>query len=452
MKKLAIVILAAGEGTRMKSDLPKVLHRLSGTTLIKWVMASTAGIRPEKTVMIVGHESKRVRAELAKDSIIFAEQNKQLGSGHALHRAEKALVRFKGDVLVVCGDAPLIKSSTLKELVNIHRARGNSVTVLSSMAKEPFGYGRIVRSNAGGFRAIVEEKDAAPAEKKIKEINSGVYCFSSPLVWKILGKISPDNVKKEYYLTDAVKILFDMGEKVEAVAKAVFEETIGINNRSELAYAESVVRKRILIEWMIKGVTIVDPDNTYVSLKARIGTDTVIYPGTFIEGESVIGRNCSIGPAAFISDSRIGDGVEIRSSYIYDSLISDKAKIGPFAHLRPGTKVKTGARVGNFCEIKNSVIGFGAKVSHLSYIGDSFLGEEVNIGAGTITCNYDGTRKNKTYIGDRSFVGSNVNLVAPVRVGADVIIGAGSTITDNIPGKSLAIARARQINKIRRKK
>lgn len=452
MKKLAVVILAAGEGTRMKSSLPKVLHKLSGRPLVRWVMSSVSAVRPVKTVAVIGHKAGLVKDELAASRVLFSEQAKQLGTGHALHQAQRHLKNFRGDVLVVCGDAPLIKSSTLKELVRLHRIHNNAVTVLSSIAQDPFGYGRMVRSSAGGFRAIVEEKDATPEQKKIKEVNSGVYVFSSPLVWKILGKISPNNAKKEYYLTDAVKILGGMGEKVEAAAIAEFNETLGINNRAELASAETVVRKKILAEWMIKGVTIEDPDNAYISIEARIGPDTVIRPGTIVEGATVIGAGCSIGPNSLIKDSVIGDSVEVRSSYVYDSLVESKSKIGPFAHLRPGSKLKAGSKVGNFSEVKNSVIGFGSKVSHLSYIGDAFLGEGVNIGAGTITCNYDGFKKSKTFIGNGAFVGSNVNFVAPVRIGAGAVVGAGSTVTHNVPDKALAIARARQINKARYRK
>jgi bifunctional UDP-N-acetylglucosamine pyrophosphorylase / glucosamine-1-phosphate N-acetyltransferase len=452
VKKLAVVILAAGEGTRMKSSLPKVLHKLAGRPLIKWVMSSVYQLKPQKVVLVVGHEAGRVKKELAGEKVLYAEQKKQFGSGHALHQAARQLKNFKGDILVLCGDAPLIKRDTLRKLVDTHRMNGNAVTVLSSCAPDPFGYGRIVRGAAGEFTAIIEQKDADENEKKINEINSGTYCFSSPMVWKALSRIKPDNNKKEYYLTDAVGILSEMGGSVEAAAEAGFDETLGINTRTELAYAEGVVRQKILAEWMARGVTIIDPANTYISLEASIGRDTVIKPGTVIEGATEIGGNCVLGPWTFISESSIGSGVEIRSSYVYSSLLGDNAKVGPFSHLRPGTKLKAGSRVGNFSEVKNSVIGFGSKVSHLSYIGDAFLGEGVNIGAGTITCNYDGYKKNKTYIGDRSFIGSNTNLVAPVKVGADSLIGAGSTITKNVPSGSLAIARAHQITKKNYKK
>lgn len=447
MRKLAVVILAAGEGTRMKSSLPKVLHRLAGRPLIKWVMTSVFQLKPQKVVLVVGHEAGMVKKELGGEKVLYVEQKKQLGSGHALHQAARKLGGFKGDVLVLCGDAPLINSSTLRKLVEGHRADGNAVTVLSSFAADPFGYGRIVRGAAGEFTGIVEQKDADDAQKKINEVNSGTYCFSSPLVWKALARIKPNNRKKEYYLTDAVGILSGMGHGVAAAAEAGFDETLGINTRAELAYAEGVVRRRILEEWMLKGVTVADPSNTYVSLEARIGRDTVLKPGTVIEGRTVIGENCVIGPWTLVSESTVGDGAEIRGSYVYSSLVGDGAKVGPFAHLRPGSKLKAGARVGNFSEVKNSVIGFGSKVSHLSYIGDSFLGEGVNIGAGTITCNYDGRNKHKTQIGDGSFVGSNVNLVAPVKVGAGALIGAGSTITKNVPAGALAVARAHQVIK-----
>lgn len=436
----------------MKSFLPKVLHKLNGRPLIRWVLSAVAPLKPGKSYIVVGHDKKQVCSELSKDKVIFVEQKKQLGSGHALKQVERYLKRYKGNILVLCGDVPLIQKQTLSNLVSIHKKQNNAATILSSMIDNPFSYGRIYRLPSGQVRGIIEEKDATDRQREIKEINSGIYCFSSPVIWDALKKIKSDNKKKEYYLTDAISFLSDMGENIGAYPNAKFEEILGINNRADLARAEKIVRGNILKNLMLNGVTIVDPENTYVSSQAKIGTDTVIFPGTVIEGKTSIGKNCRIGPYSYIKDSVLADNVEVVSSYIYSSSISKRVKIGPFSHLRPGTKVKEGAKVGNFSETKNSTIGAGSKVNHLSYIGDSYLGKHVNIGAGTITCNYDGVKKYKTIIGDRSFVGSNVNFVAPVKIGPETLIGAGSTITNNVPKKHMAIARARQVNKVKKKK
>lgn len=451
MRNLAIVILAAGEGTRMKSDLPKVLHTLAGRPLVEWVLSSVSALRPDKIVMVVGHKGKEVMGALAGKKLSFVEQKQQFGSGHALRQAEKTLKNFRGDVLVLCADTPLIDPSTLKTFIAAHRAEGSAATVLTSRFDNPFGYGRVVRGKHGQLEEIVEEKDATPEERRIKEINSGIYCLKSPGIWKVLGRIKADNRKKEYYLTDAIGILRAEESPVGAYPHVSPREIIGINTRLDLAQAEEIVRQGTLKALMLDGVTVIDPGATYVSIDARIGRDTVLYPGTTIEGKTLIGEGCRIGPSSFVQDSRVGNGTEIRSSFVYESEIGDDVKIGPFAHLRPGAKIEDGARVGNFSEVKNSTVKAGAKVNHLSYIGDAYVGKKANIGAGTITCNYDGVRKNKTYIGDRTFVGSNVNLVAPVSVGPDVVLGAGSTITENVPAASLAIARARQVNKKRKK-
>lgn len=450
MNKVSVAILAAGEGTRMKSECSKVLHNLSGKPLVRWVLSAVAGLKPEKVFMIVGHRAEQVKTALAEEKLSFVEQSERLGSGHALKQVEKFLKNFVGDVVVLCADTPLIKTATLNELLKYHKKSGNSATVLSSNFENPYSYGRIVRAQNGQVLGIVEEKDATPEQKQIKEINSGIYCFKSPLIWKVLKQIKANNNKKEYYLTDAISILNQMGEKVGAFCNVQSEEIMGVNNRLDLSVAEKIVRLTVLKNLMLNGVTIMDPENTYISADAVISNDTTIYPGTIIEGKVKIGSNCSIGPFSFIKDTVIGNHADIKNSYIVSSKIGDKVKIGPFAHLRPGTDLKNGVRVGNFSEVKNSTINFGAKVNHLSYIGDSIVGVDVNIGAGTITCNYDGVQKHKTIIGDRAFIGSNVNLVAPVKVGSDVVLGAGSTITDDVPSKSLAIARARQINKPRK--
>ncbi|MHB9154110.1 MAG: bifunctional UDP-N-acetylglucosamine diphosphorylase/glucosamine-1-phosphate N-acetyltransferase GlmU [Endomicrobiales bacterium] len=451
MKNLAVVILAAGEGTRMKSGKPKVLHDLAGRPLVRWVLSSVSALSPEKVCLVVGHKADTVREELSGEKLGFVVQEQQLGSGHALRQAESCLKGFRGDILVLCGDTPLISRGTLRSLVASHRREKNDVTILSAAFENPYGYGRIVRRPSGQVQAIVEEKDATPEQRRIKEINSGIYCFRSPLVWDALRKIRANNRKKEYYLTDAIAIVKAQGGRIGAVSGAVPHEILGVNTRLDLARAEEIVRGRVLEKLMLGGVTITDPRTTYVSADARVGRDTVIYPGTILEGACTVGEGCFLGPASFLRNAHIGNGVEIRSSFVYDSRVSDGVKIGPFSHLRPGSIVEPGARIGNFSEVKNSRIKTGAKVNHLSYIGDSLIGRNANIGAGTITCNFDGVRKNRTIIGDRAFVGSNVNLVAPVTIGADAVLGAGSTITDDVPARGLAIARARQLNKQRKK-
>ncbi|HBU70030.1 MAG TPA: bifunctional UDP-N-acetylglucosamine diphosphorylase/glucosamine-1-phosphate N-acetyltransferase GlmU [Elusimicrobia bacterium] len=452
MKKIAVVILAAGEGTRMKSDTPKVLHKVGGVPMLGRVLAALEVLKPAKLCVVVGHHSEKVKKEFAGKNIVFVEQARQLGSGHALMQAAKTLKAFKGDVLVLCGDAPLIKAETLREFVSFHGAQGNEASVLSSELDNPFGYGRILRHSSGQVAKIVEEKDASLPVKRIREINSGIYCFKSPALWKVLGKIKNNNAKKEYYLTDSIAILNALSRPVGAYKIRGVEEILGVNSRVELAKAEAVLRKRALEKIMAEGVTVLDPANTYISPETTVGRDSVIYPGTIVEGASSIGAGSVIGPNAFIKNSKIGSFCEVRISYIYDSEVSDGVKIGPFAHIRPGTLLKENARIGNFTEIKKSVVGRGTKVSHLAYIGDTELGVDINVGAGAITCNYDGVNKHKTYIGDGSFVGSNVNLVAPVKIGKNVLIAAGSTITEDVPAGTLAIARTRQIIKPRKKR
>jgi bifunctional UDP-N-acetylglucosamine pyrophosphorylase/glucosamine-1-phosphate N-acetyltransferase len=436
MKNIAVVILAAGEGTRMKSATAKVLHTVAGRSMIEWVVSAAAGLKPVKTVVVLGNCSQAVEKALCGKSVLVSLQKKRLGTAHALLQAAKHLKNFKGDVLVICGDTPLVTSETLNKLVSAHGAGGNAATILSAQAPNPFGYGRINRQNNGEVLGIVEEKDCTTQQRCINEINSGMYCFSSPLIWQVLSKIKNKNAKKEYYLTDAIEILRAGGERVDAQMLASIDEIMGINDRAGLADAEKLARKKILHGLMLNGVTVENPETTTVGADVKMGADTVIRSGCVITGKCSIGANCDIGPYAVMNDAIIGEA----------------CKVGPFAHLRPGTVLKTGAKVGNFCEVKKSVVGIGSKVNHLSYIGDATLGNNVNVGAGTITCNYDGKNKFKTVIGDRVFIGSNTNLVAPVTVGAGALIAAGSTITDNVPKDTLAIARQRQVNKKRKKK
>jgi len=451
MKNFSAVILAAGAGTRMKSALPKVMHELAGKPLIGRVLDSVSKLKPENIVVVLGHKAEIVEkylSSLNNSKIKIVYQNKQLGSAHALMQAEKTLKNYGGNILVISGDVPLVKSSTLAKLLKSLQADKASVSVLAARVDNPFGYGRILRTGAV-LEKIVEEKDATVSEKLVKEINSGIYCFDKN-IWNALLKVKPNNAKKEYYLTDTVEILKKSGKKAALSVAANAFEVQGVNDRKDLAAAEKIALKEKISELLDSGVTIIDPENVYISSDAKVGVDTIIYPGAFIASNVTIGKSCVIQGTSFIKNSKIGDGSKIIYSYVTGAEISRNVKIGPFAHIRPGSVLKDNVKVGNFSETKKTVIAKGSKVNHLSYIGDAHIGESVNVGAGVITCNYDGTNKHKTVIGAKSFVGSNVNLVAPVKVGSNVLIAAGSTITKDIPSGKLAIARSRQEHKIRR--
>ena len=452
MNNIYGVILGAGEGTRMKSCLPKVLHKVAGKELISHVIdCLNNAVKMQKLVVVVGSGSDLVIKHLEKYNADYAFQKERLGSAHALLQAKNKLKIFDGHLIVMCGDTPLVKSLTIKNLLKYHIKNKNNATVLSGMVQNPFGYGRIVRDSKGAVTCIVEEKSATREEKQIKEINSGIYCFDLKVLWKALSKVDNKNNKKEYYLTDVIEILNKDGYKTDAVALTTEEEILGVNDRRQLTVAEQILRERKNNELMANGVTIVDPKTTYIDSDAIIGQDTIIKPNTFIEGKTKIGKNCVIGPDTTITESVIKDDVFITYSYIEESEIEKDVKIGPFAHIRPKSVLKEKVKVGNFSEVKKSVIGYGSKINHLSYIGDAIVGKNVNIGAGTITCNYDGKNKFQTIINDEVFVGSNVNLVAPVNIGKKVLIAAGSTITDNVSPNKLTIARARQVVKVRKK-
>ena len=452
MNNIYGVILGAGEGTRMKSCLPKVLHKVAGKELISHVIdCLNSAVKMQKLVVVVGSGSDLVIEHLKKYNADYVFQKERLGSAHALLQSKNKLKNLDGQLIVMCGDTPLVKSKTIKDLLKYHTKNKNNATVLSGMVQNPFGYGRIVRNSKGTVSCIVEEKSATDEEKKIKEINSGIYCFDLKVLWKALNKVDNKNNKKEYYLTDVIEILNKDGYKTDAVALTTEEEILGVNDRRQLAVAEDILRTRKNDELMASGVTIVDPKTTYIDSDVVIGQDTIIKPNTFIEGTTKIGNNCAIGPDTTITESVIKENVFITYSYIEESEIEKGVKIGPFAHIRPKSLLKENVKVGNFSEVKKSVVGYGSKVNHLSYIGDATVGKNVNIGAGTITCNYDGKNKFQTVIQDDVFVGSNVNLVAPVNIGKKVLIAAGSTITDNVSPNKLTIARARQIVKVRKK-
>lgn len=439
------VILAAGKGVRMQSQIPKVLHQVAGKPMVWYVLnaAKQAGI--EKITLVVGHGRDMVEEALSGENLRFVVQEQQLGTGHALMQARDS-VNPDDTLVVLAGDTPLLEAATLRKLLEYHQEQGAEATVLSAVLPEPYGYGRIIRQADGGLERIVEEKDASPEEKQVAEINTGMYCFKASSVFAALSRINTSNAQGEYYLTDVLPILKNEGHEVAVLAVDEINQIHGINDRVQLAGAEQLIRQKKNRELMISGVSIMAPDTTFIDSQVEIGRDTVIYPFTIIEGQTRIGQECTLGPSTRINDSIIGNDVVIENSRIKEARIADHCTIGPFAYLRPDAELQENVKVGDFVEIKKSIIGAGSKVPHLSYVGDARLGKEVNVGAGTITCNYDGKNKHCTILEDRVFIGSNTNLVAPVTVGENSITGAGSTITRDVPANSLAIERAEQKN------
>lgn len=444
MTNVCAIILAAGKGTRMKSDLPKVMHKIGSLPLIRYVIDAVEEAGIEKIIVVAGHKYEMLQSELeSRKNIEVVLQPEQLGTGHAVMTAEPYLPET-GDVLVLCGDTPLIRGNTISAMLEKHMQANAEATVMTAELDDPTGYGRIVRDQFGNVASIIEERDADDQHKAIREVNSGTYCFSIPALRKVLTRIGQENSQNEYYLTDAIPEIISHRGKVETTLLADSREIQGINDRKQLAEAAVVMRSRVNADHMIQGVTIIDPALTYIDKTAKIGKDTIIYPNAVIEGCSVVGSGCEIRGCTRITDSIIGDEVRIENSVIQNSTIGNNIVIGPFAYLRPGTDLADNVKIGDFVEIKNSVIHEGAKIPHLSYIGDSEVGSKANIGAGTITCNYDGVNKHKTIIGDRAFIGSNTSLVAPVTIGAGAIIGAGSPITKDVPENALGITRANQ--------
>jgi bifunctional UDP-N-acetylglucosamine pyrophosphorylase / glucosamine-1-phosphate N-acetyltransferase len=448
LESIATIILAAGKGTRMKSELVKVLHPILGLPMLSYpIELSLKGIKAEKTIIVVGHQADRIQGMFKNFKIDIALQEKQLGTGHAVLQAIPFLQSFSGTVLILCGDVPLVELETLRSFIDTYKENGSTLSVLTAVVEEPFGYGRILRNSGGWLEKIVEEKDASEKERMIREINTGIFCVKAPFLMEGLREIGKENAQGEYYLTDLVEVAKKRGLRCSAHIVADPVEVMGINTRVDLAVANEVLRQKKLKDLMLSGVTVVDPKTTYVDRTVEVGKDSTLYPNCHLQGKTKIGERCIIEPNSKISDSLIGNDVTIRAnSVITESKIEEGASIGPFAHLRPLSEVKTKAKIGNFVEVKKSVIGKGSKANHLSYIGDSLLGEDVNIGAGTITCNYDGFEKHQTIIGNRVFVGSNVELVAPVKVGNDSSIGAGTTVTKDIPEGALAISRVKQKN------
>jgi bifunctional UDP-N-acetylglucosamine pyrophosphorylase/glucosamine-1-phosphate N-acetyltransferase len=440
------VILAAGQGTRMKSKLYKVLHPVCGKPMVQHVVDQINKLDIQETVTIIGHGAEKVKAQLG-DSIRYALQEQQLGTAHAVIQAQDMLAGKEGITIVVCGDTPLIKAETMEALFKHHEELSAKATVLTARVEDPTGYGRIIRNENELVEKIVEHKDATEVERSIKEINTGTYCFDNYALFEALTNVSNDNVQGEYYLPDVIEILRKQGQIVTAYQTDEFEETIGVNDRVALAEAERIMKLRTNEFHMRNGVTIIDPANTYIESDVKIGQDTVIYPGTMIKGDTVIGTDCQIGPNTEIDSCEIGNETVIRQSAAFRSSIGSHVNIGPFAHIRPDSAISDDVKIGNFVEIKKAVFGKGSKASHLSYIGDAEVGRDVNIGCGSITVNYDGKNKYLTKIEDDVFIGCNSNLVAPVTVGKGAYVAAGSTITKNVPGEALAIARAKQENK-----
>jgi bifunctional UDP-N-acetylglucosamine pyrophosphorylase/glucosamine-1-phosphate N-acetyltransferase len=448
LESIATIVLAAGKGTRMKSDLAKVLHPILGLPMLSYTLdLSLNGIRAERTIVVVGHQADQIEKRFKDPRIEFVRQDHQLGTGHAVLQAVPLLYGFTGTALILCGDVPLVKSETVRSFIDTFERNDSTLAVLTAVVKDPYGYGRIIRNEEGWLEKIVEEKDASEEERLTREINTGIYCVKASFLKEGVKEIGKENAQGEYYLTDLVKTARARDLRCSAHMVANPVEVMGINTRIDLATATEALRQEKIRELMLSGVTIIDPKTTYVDQTVVIGKDTTLYPNCILQGKTRIGEECVIEPNSKISDTEIGHGVTIRShSVITESRIEDGAIIGPFAHLRPQTEVKAKAKIGNFVEVKKSVIGRGSKANHLTYIGDSLIGEEVNIGAGTITCNYDGFEKHQTVIGDRVFVGSNVELVAPVKVGDDSSIGAGTTVTKDVPKGALAISRVHQRN------
>ncbi|MGL5271162.1 MAG: bifunctional UDP-N-acetylglucosamine diphosphorylase/glucosamine-1-phosphate N-acetyltransferase GlmU [Selenomonadaceae bacterium] len=445
MAGLVTVVLAAGKGTRMKSALPKVLHRVGGKSMLQHVLDASAAAGSERSVVIVGFGGETVKTAIGSQAE-FVEQKEQLGTGHAVMQAGPLLKNETGTVMVLCGDTPLLTGDLLKRLYDEHKAIGAKATVLTAVMPDASGYGRIIRTASGTVAKIVEHKDASPEELKVNEVNSGIYCFEAQSLFSALAKVSCDNAQGEYYLPDVLEILREDGEKIWAVAADDYEQTLGINSRVQLAGAEKILRRRKNIELMEQGVTLMDPDTTYIDAQVTVGRDTVIYPFTWLEGATTIGENCEIGPNSRFTDTKIGDQVTAHFSYAHECEIASGVVMGPYVHLRPNTKLAAGVKIGNFVEVKNSTVGEGSKLPHLSYIGDTDIGSGVNMGCGTITVNYDGKHKYRTVIADDAFVGCNSNLVAPVEVGKGAYVAAGSTITKDVPPAALAVARERQRN------
>jgi bifunctional UDP-N-acetylglucosamine pyrophosphorylase / glucosamine-1-phosphate N-acetyltransferase len=438
MMEIGVIILAAGQGTRMKSDLPKVLHKLGGKPLILRVVETAKLLQPHRVTIVIGHGADAVRDACAGADVTWATQEHQLGTGHAVLSAENSFADFSGDLLILSGDVPLIRERTLRTMMECHRKAKAAVTLLTAVLEFPQGYGRIMRDDRGDVKATVEEKDATDAQRRIQEVNAGAYVARGEFLFKTLALLKKNNRQGEYYLPDIVASGVDQGTKIATVQVNDPREMMGINTREELARMEKTLRERINKKWMDAGVTLKDPDTTYIEDGVNIGRDTVIGPNTQLRGRTNIGARCQIDGSAFLTDVEVGDDVQLKFSVVITSSRVDAgAIVGPFAHLRPGTSLGRNVHIGNFVEAKAAQIGDGTKANHLTYLGDVTIGRDSNVGAGTITCNYDGFHKYKTQIGDRVQVGSDTTLVAPISLGDDVYVATASTIRRDVPGGAL---------------
>ncbi|WP_300331760.1 bifunctional UDP-N-acetylglucosamine diphosphorylase/glucosamine-1-phosphate N-acetyltransferase GlmU [Fusobacterium sp.] len=447
--QLKALILAAGKGTRMKSELPKVIHTVNGIPMVQKIIKELEKINIEENILILGHKKEEILKKIGEVSYVVQEE--QLGTGHAIMQAKEKLKDYEGDVMILCGDTPLLKSSTLENMYNYHKNNNCTTTVLTAVYENPFGYGRIVKEN-GNVIGIVEEKEASDEIKKIKEVNAGVYCCNAKELFKALDKIDNNNEKGEYYLTDIIGIQVKEGKKVSSFVLENSEEILGVNSKVELAQASRVLRERKNKELMEEGVILIDPATTYIEETVKIGKDTVIYPGVVLQGNTVIGENCEIIGNTRIIDSILKNDIRVESSVIEESILEDKVTMGPFAHLRPKAHLKEKVHIGNFVEVKKSTLEPGVKAGHLTYLGNATVGKDTNIGAGTITCNYDGVNKFDTHIGEKVFIGSSTMLVAPVNIGDNALTGAGSVITKDVPEDALAVERNKQIIKLKWRK
>ena len=441
---LAVAVLAAGKGTRMKSALPKVLQPLAGATLVERVLGSARNLNPDRRLLIVGHQAEQVEQQLSSiDGLEFVLQQPQNGTGHAVQQLMPSLEGFSGELLVLNGDVPLLRAETIDELVSTHRSSGADVTLLTARLEDPTGYGRVFADASGQVSGIIEHRDCSDEQRSNNLTNAGIYCFNWSKLAATLPKLSTDNDQGELYLTDTVAML----DKAMHVEVADPDEVNGINNRKQLAQCEALLQERLRDHWMNEGVTFVDPSSCTLSEHCSFGRDVVIEPQTHLRGICSIGDGCRIGPGSLVENASLGKEVSVVLSVVRESQVGDGVAIGPYAHLRPGADIGDQCRIGNFVEVKKSRLDNGSKVNHLSYIGDAQLGQNVNVGAGTITANYDGVNKHQTVIGTSSKTGANSVLVAPVTIGANVTIGAGSTITKNVPDNALALGRAKQLIK-----
>jgi len=449
MDRVAAIILAAGKGTRMKSSLVKVMHPLGEKPLLYWPVQTAKLAGATRIAVVVGHQADRVREYFAADATIsFATQQEQLGTGHAAASARESLAGFTGTVFILCGDVPLLRPETLLAMLAAHEKKKAAITVLTTHIDNPYGYGRIVKRQGGRICRIIEEKDATPEEREITEVNSGIYCIEAEFLFRALSGLKNDNAQGEYYLTDIVKAAADENRLCLSFPTSDPEEVMGVNDRLQLATAAAIHRSRINQALMLAGITLIDPATAYIEAGVEVGADTVIHPNVHLSGTTVIGPDCVIEANVSIRDCRLGSGVTVKAgSVLAESTVGDGAAIGPMAHLRPGSLLAAHVKIGNFVETKKIVMGEGSKASHLTYLGDAEIGSGVNIGCGTITCNYDGVKKHRTVIGDNVFVGSDVQFVAPVAIGSNSLIAAGTTVTRDVPPDSLAIARTAQVNK-----